>query len=430
MTRKITKTLIFLFVLNSVAWSQVPTDGLAGFWPFNGSAADESGNKNNGTVTDVSPATDRFGNTNSAYMFNGLSSFIQIPGTQSIEMGASDFTISCWVNLAGDQGIATYLFGKSSSNTWMNGNKSFYVGGGLNSPGFNSCNQGMPNISTQLQENNWYHLVCTHTKSSNAITIYVNKSATDISLGFTLPADNQTDVIYIGKVGNASTFFNGIIDDIRFYNRVISHKEVTELYHEGGYEPAMMTRLTDTLRGKEVEHLAAQLSCDTVKGASSYEWQFTPIGSCSTIVHESEYSTMQAGQAALGFDNSYKVRIRAKVGDIWGVLGYEDTIHTPVEPLTRLGAQFHNAHMISLQDTIVCHKVKGATLYLYQFVDEKSGLRFRHYNKGNSLRVSDVAGIELGRSYKVTVLPRFYNSLSSFSVGARIYTPSRKSGLN
>ncbi len=50
--------------------SYIPTDGLVGWWPFNGNANDESGNGNDGTVIGATLTTDRFGNTNSAYFFN------------------------------------------------------------------------------------------------------------------------------------------------------------------------------------------------------------------------------------------------------------------------------------------------------------------------------------------------------------------------
>ena len=49
--------------------SYVPTNGLVGWWPFNGNANDESGNGNDGTNNGATLTTDRFGNANSAYDF-------------------------------------------------------------------------------------------------------------------------------------------------------------------------------------------------------------------------------------------------------------------------------------------------------------------------------------------------------------------------
>jgi hypothetical protein len=70
------KQLLFLSlfainVLTAQIPSYVPTNGLVGYWPFNGNANDISGNGNNGTVNGATLTTDRFGNTNSAYSFDG-----------------------------------------------------------------------------------------------------------------------------------------------------------------------------------------------------------------------------------------------------------------------------------------------------------------------------------------------------------------------
>ena len=96
---KKTITLLLIFT-SSVFFSQVPsyvpTNGLVGWWPFTGNANDLSGNGNNGTNNGATLTTDRFGNTNSAYSFDGTTNEIAI--TNSFLMLNADFTISCWMN--------------------------------------------------------------------------------------------------------------------------------------------------------------------------------------------------------------------------------------------------------------------------------------------------------------------------------------------
>jgi hypothetical protein len=58
--------------------SYVPTNGLVGWWPFNGNANDESGNGNNGTLNGAMLTEDRFGNANASYGFDGVDDFISI----------------------------------------------------------------------------------------------------------------------------------------------------------------------------------------------------------------------------------------------------------------------------------------------------------------------------------------------------------------
>jgi hypothetical protein len=57
----------------SSAFAQIPASGSVGYWPFNGNANDESGSGNNGTVNGGALlVTDRNGNVNAAYQFDGI----------------------------------------------------------------------------------------------------------------------------------------------------------------------------------------------------------------------------------------------------------------------------------------------------------------------------------------------------------------------
>lgn len=183
-------------------------------------------------------------------------------------------------------------------------------------------------------------------------------------------------------------------------------------------------RLSSEYRRQVLSNMSNTISCESTSVADAYLWTFEAAD--GKKLHDSTSTVdMMPGKIALAFNSMYRVSLVVRNGVSLGVAGIIDTIYTPSFPLTWLGAHLHNWRMTSLQELVVCHKVPGATLYLYQFVDEKTGARFRHYNKGNSLRVADVVGIEPGRSYLVTVMPRFYNSLSQFSVAARIYTPTK-----
>ena len=72
------------------AFSQVPsyvtTNGLVGWWPFNGNANDESGNGNNGTVNGATLTADRFGVANKAYGFDGVDDFISVNHNQVLNL--------------------------------------------------------------------------------------------------------------------------------------------------------------------------------------------------------------------------------------------------------------------------------------------------------------------------------------------------------
>ncbi|MFM7726533.1 MAG: hypothetical protein ACKO7B_07520, partial [Flavobacteriales bacterium] len=90
--------LCTLLVLPAAAQvpSYVPTDGLVGWWPFNGNANDESGNGNDGVVNGAVLASDRNGVVNAAYSFDGINDFILCNNFNLIQGNVSR-TFSFWI---------------------------------------------------------------------------------------------------------------------------------------------------------------------------------------------------------------------------------------------------------------------------------------------------------------------------------------------
>lgn len=184
--------------------------------------------------------------------------------------------------------------------------------------------------------------------------------------------------------------------------------------------------IKEEYRFATLKNLWEPIFCNEIEGAMKYEFEFRDVTGNSPTVQETFANYATPEKSDLQFERLYMVKVRAMVKGVYIPYGSQELIKTPSYPLTRLGAYLHNKRMATWDELVVCHKVEGASLYLYQFVDEKTGQRFRHYNKGNSLRVGDVDGLQANHSYKVTVLPRFHNTLSIFSVAARIYTPTEK----
>ena len=72
-------------------------NGLIAFYPFNGNAQDESGNINHGDIDGAVLTTDRFGNPNSAYYFDGTDDRIIL---KTLDVFKEDeFTITAWFNI-------------------------------------------------------------------------------------------------------------------------------------------------------------------------------------------------------------------------------------------------------------------------------------------------------------------------------------------
>ena len=76
--------------------SYVPSNGLVGWWSFNGNANDLSGNGNNGLVNGAVLTSDRFGNDNSAYLFSNQA-YIITDVASNLPLAASPRTLAFWM---------------------------------------------------------------------------------------------------------------------------------------------------------------------------------------------------------------------------------------------------------------------------------------------------------------------------------------------
>jgi hypothetical protein len=97
--RNVLGLLCLMVVATTITFSQIPTNGLVRYWPFNGNANDESGNGNNGTVNGATLIEDRFGNSNSAYRFGGVSSNILVNGSIDLQVGGKQTFLSGFFSL-------------------------------------------------------------------------------------------------------------------------------------------------------------------------------------------------------------------------------------------------------------------------------------------------------------------------------------------
>ncbi len=230
------------FVLSQVP-AYLPSNGLVGWWPFNGNANDESGNGNNGTVNGATLTTDRFGVANKAYSFNGSNNYIRINSAPNLNV--SSFTISGWFNasaLPTDDFLgAKGIFGKWwQAPSVCNGNYNAYLvcltkPAVPNTPvigGATSFYEGnLFYANTAISSNTWYHFVFIHDATSGG-KMYINGVlySTNTSIGALC---NSTNAINIGAdINNGSLyrFFGGKLDDFGLWNRSLSAQEISNLY--------------------------------------------------------------------------------------------------------------------------------------------------------------------------------------------------------
>ncbi|MDC1370272.1 hypothetical protein N8289_00365, partial [Flavobacteriales bacterium] len=224
--------------------------GLVGYWPFCGNANDESGNGNNGTVYGASLTTDRLGNINSAYSFNGSSNKIDCGPLSNIPNTVGDITQSAWVLAPTNQTSFSKLTimskRQSESQGWptigggSNGNHSFPVNNQayffLNSSGYGAGVASALTSNSLTNDSSW-HLV-TGTKNGNIYKLYFDGVIQDSLIDSKSLTSNSNLIIgYEGCWGfNSERWFSGKIDDIGIWNRALSASEVQQLYSSGAQQ--------------------------------------------------------------------------------------------------------------------------------------------------------------------------------------------------
>ena len=230
------KKQIILLSLTLVSFSliaQVPTNGLMAWYKFNGNAGDSSGNGNHGTVNGASLTSDRFGNANKAYYFNGVDNYIIIPTSPSIQPKNS-ISIGVWVNTEPNGNKWTPILSKRNNYTsYPYDSYSFSRhptnNSGKWSIGINGPNSIVGVYSTQLPIfSSWQFLMATY--DGQNVKLYVDGYFMS-SLAFTDSIIYSKLGLYVGNNSLSSQFFKGAIDDVTIHNRALSACEIKKMYY-------------------------------------------------------------------------------------------------------------------------------------------------------------------------------------------------------
>jgi hypothetical protein len=203
--------------------SYVPANGLVGWWPFNGNANDESGNGNNGTINGATLTSDRNGNVNSAYSFDG-NDLIQITNWDEV-IGNSPFSINFWVKSQPYNGWII-AFGISQNGQGFScGNYHW----GTNQFGAQIWTYDyISGTQTNLSDNGWNLMSITFV--SNTLKTYKNGSIVHTQNVNYVAPNFSAGVLNFGQQLDFSEFFNGDLDDIGFWNRALTDCEIQNLY--------------------------------------------------------------------------------------------------------------------------------------------------------------------------------------------------------
>ena len=281
-------------------------DGLVAHYPFNGNADDASGNDNHGLLYGgPTLAPDRFGNPDSAYSFDGSNDYIKSSGTFAPQ---SEGVISLWFKADQDTVAGSGIASSRSDYGYLDGDwliemvPSLWVyywngGEGWNGPG------GIPLPSLEQ----WHHLVLNWDVATGSTTYLdgnvVGSSPVPVPIFGDLPIEigrNRHQLIH---------YYEGLIDDVRIYNRALSAEEVAALYAS---EPPVES-CQGWLEAGETESGLYTIHPDGGAGIEVYCDMTTQGGGWTKVIYYP--SDMESRPCAAGSENGTLTANRYQAGE-------------------------------------------------------------------------------------------------------------------
>ncbi|MFN6379480.1 MAG: LamG-like jellyroll fold domain-containing protein, partial [Flavobacteriales bacterium] len=221
---------VAFMLISHASFSQLNT-GLIAHLPMNGTGADISGNGNNAIPSGgVTPSPNRHMVLSSATYFNGAFESGSLSFATPLFNGRTSFTMSYWFSL---NTLSTGMSLVGQDNILETG---FYTA--PNRIAIFHPN-GFLDVMITAPANTWQHLAIT--TSTTGIAAYLNGVLVGSVNGNYTLGSNTTPTRIGGNVinQNNNSWLNGRIDDVRFYNRVLSPSEIAELAASNGTSVAI-----------------------------------------------------------------------------------------------------------------------------------------------------------------------------------------------
>jgi gliding motility-associated-like protein len=230
------------------------SQGLVAYYPFNGNTNDASGNGNNAVNNGATLTTDQWGNSNSAYLFNGTSNYMSVANNATLQLTSVTLCARvkpnafypglCYNNSIFDRGNGGFNPGSFSLvyTPTLNQNPQNYCITpdtlfqnyriNVNISATPSLNCITPaNAIPYVTTNQWDCVIGVYDNSTSTGSIYVNGV---FRYSYTYPAGMggiNNNTLYIGGTTNPTYpyYVNGVLDELRIYNRALNMQEIDSL---------------------------------------------------------------------------------------------------------------------------------------------------------------------------------------------------------
>jgi len=204
------------------------SDGLVAYYPFEGNTNDMSSNSNDGTAYGGG-LTYKPGRIGQAALFDGVNDYIEVLDDPTLDIGAGEnVTIQTWIKTTVGLGA---MISKDDSSL-PGGSSLVVVADGR--PYFDGRDRNGYKIvwgeNINLLDGIWHQVIGMRKGTIWSLWIDGNM-VNSFDAGNTTAMDNDFSLL-IGNSINFTYWFNGLMDDVRIYNRALSKDEIKELYYQ------------------------------------------------------------------------------------------------------------------------------------------------------------------------------------------------------
>jgi hypothetical protein len=215
-------------------------DNLVAFYKMDEPAGMRLDSYGSNHLTDNNTVTQAVGKVGAAAQFTAANSeYLSAADSAALSTGDVDFTFCVWV-YADSFGSTRIILAKSNGATsgefFLGYNSAanrfrFAIENGATFVTVDANVLGAPSTAT------WYFIVAWYDTTANTVNIQVNNgTANSAATGATVPADTAV-AFTVGSTSVPDLYWDGRVDGLGFWKRVLTAAERTELYNGGAGKP-------------------------------------------------------------------------------------------------------------------------------------------------------------------------------------------------
>lgn len=209
-------------------------DNLVSYWKLDEASGTRYDSHGTNHLTDNNTVASATGKIGTAADFESTNTeYLSCDDNASLSTGDIDFTYSCWIN---PESLVSYpvIIRKGSD---INDNVEYVlyydtVNNALKFGATWSGNYGEVSSGSSLSTATWYFVVFHHDSVNNQLAISVN-GGTLQTTSWSLGVDDSAFPFCLGASVGQSLWWDGLIDEVGFWKRVLTSGERTQLYNGG-----------------------------------------------------------------------------------------------------------------------------------------------------------------------------------------------------